>query len=673
MMLFKLSARNLRKSIQNYVIYFATLILGVAIFYVFNALGSQTIMLRVSNDTREIISLMMDVLSVVSVFVSFVLGFLVVYASTFLMKRRKREFGIYMLLGMSKRKISGILIIETVMIGIISLVIGLGVGIAVSQGMSIVVANMFEADMTSFSFTVSKAAVVKTLIYFLVMYVIVIALNAIVVGKARLITLINAGKHSQKNHAKNPVVCIVVFIIACALLGNAYYNVTAGLDVIRDMTDIGIQIVKGIIGTFMFFWSVSGLLITIVKRSKRFYYKGLNCFSTKELSSRINTTVFSGGIICLLLFFTICILSSAMSIRKSLNDNLKKMTPMDVQIMMSTGEAGSLEQRLEEYGVDMSQLKNGFEIGACSVDEVTVGNLAGDLIYEWGFDEDDGLQYFNIAIVRLAEYNRLADSFNLKHYELGEDEYIIVANYDTIVEMYNSALANGNTIKIAGREYKPKYNECQDGFILMSNSTSNEGFIIVPDSADLSSADYFEYIYTADFATDDAEEYDELSEYFKSDEFYDKVNPEEREHGFIYSNTKKFICDSSIGMAAMVIFVGMYLGIVFLISSAAILALKELSEAADNREKYRILRKIGVDEKQISRSLMAQSGVFFGLPLALAIVHSVFGMQTAKFVLIMFGKGGMLYSILCSAAVILAVYGIYFWITYACSRKIISE
>lgn len=673
MMLFKLSARNLRKSIQNYVIYFATLILGVAIFYVFNALGSQTVMLKVSNDTREIISLMMDAMSVVSVFVSFVLGFLVVYASTFLMKRRKKEFGIYMLLGMSKGKISGILIIETIMIGVISLAVGLGAGIAASQGMSIVVANMFEADMTSFRFTISRDAVVKTLIYFLVMYVTVIALNTIAVGRARLINLINAGKRSQKNHAKNPAVCVLVFAVSCVLLGTAYYKVTAGVSAIQEMADLGIQIAKGIIGTFMFFWSVSGLLITMVRKNRRFYYKGLNCFSTKELSSRINTTVFSGGIICLLLFFTICILSSAMSIRKSLNDNLRKMTPMDVQFRMSTGEEDeSLEQSLYKSGVDMGMLKNGFEIEYYNIEEVNVENLIGDLKYELGYNDGD-LASWCIDIIRLSDYNTLAESFDLKTETLNEDEYIIVADYDAMVKIYDKALAKGNTVDIGGKSYKAKYSECVNGFMYMSNTESNGGFMVVPDSADLSEAYNFMYVYTADFNSEDEAYCDELSAYFGSDEFLNLINPETRQYGFITTNTKKYLRDASIGMTAMVIFVGMYLGVVFLISSAAILALKELSEAADNREKYQILRRIGVDEKQISRSLMAQCGVFFGLPLALAIVHSIFGMQTAQFLLTVFGRGGMLYSILCSAAVILGIYGIYFWITYACSRKIISE
>ena len=152
MMLCKLSIKNIKKSMKDYAIYFFTLILGVAIFYVFNALGSQTVMLDVSSSTEELIELMMTMLSGVSVFVSFILGFLIIYASRFLIKRRNKEFGIYLTLGMSKRKISMILFFETLFIGIISLVVGLGIGIILSQLMSLVVANMFEANLTKFAF-----------------------------------------------------------------------------------------------------------------------------------------------------------------------------------------------------------------------------------------------------------------------------------------------------------------------------------------------------------------------------------------------------------------------------------------------------------------------------------------------------------------------------------------
>lgn len=208
MMLFKLSIKNITKSIKDYAIYFFTLVLGVAIFYVFNAIDSQTVMLNVSSSTSEIIRLMTTILGGVSVFVSFILGFLIIYASRFLIKRRNKEFGIYLTLGMSKRKISLILFFETLIIGVISLGVGLALGTVLSQLMSILVANMFEADLTKFQFTFSSSAALKTLLYFSIMYLIVMIFNTIIVNKCKLIDLLHGNKKSEKVKLKNPIIAL---------------------------------------------------------------------------------------------------------------------------------------------------------------------------------------------------------------------------------------------------------------------------------------------------------------------------------------------------------------------------------------------------------------------------------------------------------------------------------
>ena len=207
-MLFNLSLKNIRKSFKDYAIYFFTLILGVAIFYIFNSLESQTVMLKLNSSTKDIIKLMNNVLSGVSVFVSFILGFLIVYANQFLMKRRKKEFGIYMILGMSKKQISKILLVETITIGLISLVIGLVLGVALSQVMSIVVANMFEADMTKFTFVFSLSAWIKTMIYFGIMYLLVMVFNTIQVNRQQLIKLLTANRQNEEVKLKNTYLCI---------------------------------------------------------------------------------------------------------------------------------------------------------------------------------------------------------------------------------------------------------------------------------------------------------------------------------------------------------------------------------------------------------------------------------------------------------------------------------
>lgn len=334
MMLFKLSIKNITKSIKDYAIYFFTLVLGVAIFYVFNAIDSQTVMLNVSSSTSEIIRLMTTILGGVSVFVSFILGFLIIYASRFLIKRRNKEFGIYLTLGMSKRKISLILFFETLIIGVISLGVGLALGIVLSQLMSILVANMFEADLTKFQFTFSSSAALKTLLYFSIMYLIVMIFNTIIVNKCKLIDLLHGNKKSEKVKLKNPIICTIVFIIAVIALSYAYYLVTDGFSsspLMNTIRGILLPIALGCVSTFLIFWSLSGLILKIVMHLKKYYYKGLNSFTVRQISSKINTTVFSMTIICLMLFFTICIFSSALSIKNSLSGNLKDLAPVDIQ------------------------------------------------------------------------------------------------------------------------------------------------------------------------------------------------------------------------------------------------------------------------------------------------------------------------------------------------------
>ncbi len=314
-MIFKLAFRNMKKSMSDYAVYFVTLIIGISVFYVFNAISDQTVVTKIFTNDYDILDLMKSTLSVASVIVSVVLAFLIVYASSFLMKRRKKEFGIYMLLGMGKKKIAGVLMAETVIIGVLSLLAGMGVGIILSQGMSMLVAKLFEADMSKFAFEVSTEAVGKTVIYFLIMYALVLLLDIFVVGKSRLISLLNAEKKSEKNIARNPWICLVVFMAAAVVLSHAYWMVTANAEQLTKESQILFQIIKGIIATFLIFWSLSGLLIFLSKIRKKSYLRGINAFTTKEISSRVNTNVFAGSIICLLLFITICIFSTSFSIK----------------------------------------------------------------------------------------------------------------------------------------------------------------------------------------------------------------------------------------------------------------------------------------------------------------------------------------------------------------------
>ena len=684
-MLFKLSIKNITKSIKDYAIYFFTLVLGVAIFYVFNAIDSQTVMLNVSSSTSEIIRLMTTILGGVSVFVSFILGFLIIYASRFLIKRRNKEFGIYLTLGMSKRKISLILFFETLIIGVISLGVGLALGIVLSQLMSILVANMFEVDLTKFQFTFSSSAALKTLLYFSIMYLIVMIFNTIIVNKCKLIDLLHGNKKSEKVKLKNPIICTVVFIIAVIALSYAYYLVTDGFGtspLMNTIRGILIPIALGCISTFLIFWSLSGLILKIVMHLKKYYYKGLNSFTVRQISSKINTTVFSMTIICLMLFFTICIFSSALSIKNSLSGNLKDLAPLDIQFsklqQLSDEEEESFSKDIiEDYNTTVKDtlqrldiykyLKDVVDINTYRVEEITLKDSFGDQIEQIRKDYPLLAYQDKETLIKLSDYNRLAKLYNKKELTLKDNEYVIIANYKMMAGIRNIALKNNTKLTINSKNYYPKYQKCQDGIIELSGSATNTGVIILPDNA-LEGIHPYKNVLAANYQADTKEEKEDIEDIVST-----IMNNHFNKDTLLTYNTKIDIYAASIGLGAMVTFVGLYLGIIFLISSAAILALKELSESTDNKERFNMLRKIGTDEKMINKALFNQIAVFFLFPLLLAIIHSIFGIEFANYILKTMGTESLLSSIILTAVFLVVIYGGYFLVTYYCSKNIIKE
>lgn len=679
-MLFKLSLKNIKKSIKDYAIYFFTLILGVAIFYVFNAIDDQTVMMNVSSSTYEIIKLLTSILSSVSVFVSFILALLIIYASRFLIKRRNKEFGIYLTLGMSKRKISLILFFETLIIGILSLAVGLGVGFILSQLMSIIVANMFEANLTKFTFIFSKSACLKTLLYFSIMYLIVMIFNTINISKCKLIDLIHSNKKSEKIKLKNPYICTVIFIISCIVLGFAYYQVTSGINNGSIVKIIYVPIILGSISTFFIFWSLSGLLLRIFMSIKKIYYKGLNSFTLRQFSSKINTTVFSTTIICLMLFITICVLSSALSMKNSLNKNLTDLSPRDIELSKSSNvnlEESDLtdikkqnlrlnfEEIFAKFGFDIdANFKNTVYFSLYFDDSVTLKSTLGSY-YKIAKKQYPYLRYNDyIILMTNSDYNNLAASFNLEKVTLKSNEYVVVGNYQEMLNIKNEALKRNTKITLNQKSYYPKYQKAINGFYEMGSQKSEVGFIVLPDNA-LSDDKKIMNRMIADYNGNQADIEAKINSITEKTSFY-------TDYGLTL-NTKKDIRDASVGLGAIVTFLGLYLGIIFLISCAAILALKELSESSDNAEKFNMLRKIGVDEKMINKTLFRQIGIFFMFPLLLAIIHSIFGIMFCNIILKTMGISFNLKAVIITAILMVFIYGGYFLVTYICSKNIIKE
>ena len=674
MTLSKLAIKNIRKSIKDYSIYFFTLVIGVIIFYVFNAIESQTIALSVSRRSYETIELMNQFLSTVSIFVAIVLGGLIIYASRFLIKRRNKEFGVYLTLGMSKRKMSVMLFFETLLIGVISLGIGLVLGVAVSQLMSVMVANSFEADMTRFTFVFSPKAAVKSCIYFGIMYVVVIIFNTISVGKCKLIDLLHGDKKSERMSLKNPVLCAVIFLIAAAILGFAYYRMIHILKM-NNVKQVGFVLLMGAVSTFFIFWSLSGMMLTLFRGMKGVFFKKLNSFTLRQFSYKANTMVVSMTVICLMLLLTIVLLGTAFSLSRSLNGNIKNLLKTDLYLYKGVDVSGETIEEGAESEILADLAENGFgkenfsdivDYYVYCEEGLTEKAYCGDYLEEikknYLFIRDEN----PLMLIKESDYNEIAKLLGQKEIDLEGEEYAIVGNFQPAIDVRNKLLSEKKSIIVNGHELSPKYDKCIVGMVSMIGTPSEEGVYIVPD----------------DVLGEDMRVYERILANYREATDTEKAAMEEKfitildalwdRDASITYKTKEEMKDASTGLASMVTFISMYVGIIFLIASAAVLSLKELSESADNIKRYNVLRRIGTDEKMINGALFKQIGMFFIFPMLLACIHSVVGFKTASVILESMGAKQTVYSLMSTASVILVVYGGYFVLTYFTSKRIIK-
>ena len=632
----------------------------------------------------------------VSIFVAVVLGLLIIYANNFLINRRKKEFGIYMTLGMSKKQISKIILLETIFVGIVSLIVGLIIGIFASQFMSILVAKLFEADMSEFQFVFSKDACIKTCVYFAVMYIAVMFLNSITVSRYKLINLLNATRKNEIVKIRNPFLAILVFIAGTCILGYAYYIVTVKTNTLRVEKDLIKPILMGIVGTIAIFWSLSGFILTTIQKMKNIYLKDTNMFVLRQINNKINTTVISMSVICIMLFMTITILSSSLSLRNSMQKDLMEMTPVDLNLektanlpevyknaygkeVVTTKEQREdskllISETLKNNGLDMNVVKDIVEIPIYAIDELTIEKFLGDQFEE--IDREYPFLIYSSAekIVKVSDYNKIAEAYGIEKYSLNDDEYIMLCDFDSQVQIRNRALADGkNILEIAGKKYKSKYNECKKGFIDMAVSHTNIGILLVPDSCNLTEEMKEKYFLVANYNAKTEEGKEKIEKIFTESDsnLVQNLNNNGIE---IDGMTKISLIESSLGLTTIIIFIAIYLGLIFLIASSIILALKQLTESSDNKQRYTILRKIGCDEKMINKALFRQVGIFFGMPLILAIIHSIFGVQFALNLLSGIAKKDeLLPGIIVTIIIIGIIYGSYFLATYFGGKNIIKE
>ncbi|MTD32062.1 FtsX-like permease family protein [Planomicrobium sp. YIM 101495] len=664
----KIAINNVKRSFRDYAIYFLTLTLGVCIFYSFNSIESQGAIQEFSKSPDFKLSMQLS-LAAASVFVSFVLGGLVIFANNFLIKKRKKELGIYMTLGMPKGKISQILIFESLLIGVLSLAAGLGLGVLVSQSLSIVTSSILSVNVDTFEFVFSPDAMWKSILYFGVIFVVVMLFNQFTVSKYKLIDLLNAAKKNENVKLKNPFTSFLLFLFSGALLGFAYSRALKdGLN--ASNPDLVLTIVLGVAGTLFFFFSLSSFFVQLVQRNKRVYFKGINIFVLRQLNNKINTNFFSMTVMCLLLFLTITLIFTSFDLKGTIDETTVTDAPFDASAFLFVDEESEnpAEIEIEAY---LNEIDFAFDAPAehafyseYELDMTTVELLAAHLSGQ----EKLGMQadYMDNAItaVKAADYNEMQRIKGQDPVQLGEDEVLIVSNFHETNDALTSFLDGGDKVMLQGREYAVK-NSAPIEENLKINGYSNFFHLILPDSFD----GELRLIHTGFNVVYDEAAREEAEETF-SDLFYAMDRDEFRgiSPALVIGATLDQENNRAVGAMAIIVFLGLFMGLIFIISSATVMALQQLSDASDSLERYRSLRKIGVTEKMINGAILKQCLIYFLVPLSLAIVHSIVGISSIEQIM-QFHYESILFSIL----PLVLIYSGYFYATYAGVKNIVKS
>lgn len=657
-MIAKLAFRNLNKSFRDYTIYFLTLVTGISIFYMFNSVYEQAALLKTTQIENDSIRLLQTVLSIASIFVAIVLGFLLVYANNFFVKRRKKELGIYLILGMEQNQISKIFVLETFLLAWIALIVGLVVGIFGSQIMSIFTAKLFEADLTEYKFIFSSNAFLQSILFFGIIFLVIILFNVNTIRKCTLIDLLYAERKNEHYQLPNLKLCSILFILSILSLSTAYSLILwNGLIPINFW--FCLSILLGISGTLLFYYSVSGILIVILQKNKNLYFKGLNMFVLRQLVSKAKTNYITISVICILLFLVISIFSAGYSIQESLSTLLKESSPYDFSIYTycdANTPNNVYDQDFYNKLLQNPEIEN-YATHTVYHNNITCQDILSD--YKTQIAEFD-LNDFNkdefVYFVSLEDMNAALALQGKQPLELNDNEYAVIVNSKYLLPIANLFLENEISISLNQESFSPSSVHS----IAFSNQ-SNQLTIVVPQKylQNLSMISQISQVLNIQ-CTKEADQ--------------SLIQQQIDQSGsFTFFLSRITVYQGAISTKALVSFLAIYLGLVFILVSATILAIHQLSEATENKHRYLLLKKLGAEKKMMNSALFTQILCYFFFPLFLAVIHSIVGLIASDEVIQTFGKINVSTSIVATFIFIVIAYGFYFMLTYLSSKKMIEK
>lgn len=723
-MLCKLAWGNVRRAGRDYLVYLLTLTLGVTVFYAFNTISMQVDIAGI--DEEGLAQVMGSMLGYLTYFLAGVMAFLMVYANNFIMKRRKKEFGLYQVLGMGRGRVATIMALETVIVSVVAFVAGIVLGVGLSQLMTFFTASLFKTQIANFHFFFSVHAFNLTLACMLVMFVLTLLLNLRAVRRTKLIELMGAERRNESIKTRNPWIAIAIFAVGVVLVGVAYYRLlrdgfplTATDSKLQEaMNQFGITTAMVTVGTFALFWGLSGMLIKLLQSLHGVYWRGLNMFIVRQLAAKVNTVCFSMGVIAMLLFLAITSVTCGMSIANVMNENLERYTPADMsqtyvyykpdtlgyyKEYVNPSEADRMV--LADTTVDLYPAWHGKDKSADNNDEtgkkVNIADVAGEHVQidsylsypfggsspsvsagemcktmgeklpkAFGGSKPDAMGLF---VTPASQYNKLRQMMGEEPVSIGRDQYLLTCDMGgELVDLYTKYMAGGHALTLGGHTLKPATDKSDEDTAAIANSAmgSNPGTVVVADEllSQLNLQPCSSSLLVNYKQGMDTTEADESIEYTVLDNLL--VDGKEPGSWGIFI-TRSEMYTQAAQMNGLISYLAIYIGFVLVVACAAILSIQQLSNVADGSRSYRVLAQIGCDDRQIRHSVMAQQAVFFLFPLAVGLAHSFVALKVIIELVSIFGNMSIGGTVGLTCAIFLAAYGGYFLVTYLMSTGMV--
>lgn len=726
-MLCKLAWGNVRRAGRDYLVYLLTLTLGVTVFYAFNTISMQVDIAGI--DEEGLAQVMGSMLGDLTYFLAGVMAFLMVYANNFIMKRRKKEFGLYQVLGMGRGRVATIMALETVIVSVVAFVAGIVLGVGLSQLMTFFTASLFKTQIANFRFFFSMHAFNLTLACMLVMFVLTLLLNLRAVRRTKLIELMGAERRNESIKTRNPWIAIAIFAVGAVLVGVAYYRLlrdgfplTATDSKLQEaMNQFGITTAMVTVGTFALFWGLSGMLIKLLQSLRGVYWRGLNMFTVRQLAAKVNTVCFSMGVIAMLLFLAITSVTYGMSIANVMNENLERYNPVDVSqtyvyytpdtLDYYKGYKGYVNPSeadrmvLADTTVDLYPAWHGKGKSADNNDgtgkKVDIADVAGEhvqidsyLSYPFGGSNPSvtpsemcktmgeklpkafggsNADTMGLFVTPASQYNKLRQMMGEEPVHIGHDQYLLTCDMGgELVDLYTKYMAGGHALTLGGHTLKPATDKSDEDTAAIANSAmgSNPGTVVVADEllSQLNLQPYSSSLLVNYKQGMDTTEADESIKHTLLDNLL--VDGKEPGSWGIFI-TRSEMYTQAAQMNGLISYLAIYIGFVLVVACAAILSIQQLSNVADGSRSYRVLAQISCDDRQIRHSVMAQQAVFFLFPLAVGLAHSFVALKVIIELVSIFGNMSIGGTVGLTCAIFLAAYGGYFLVTYLMSTGMV--